>query len=113
MMVSQVKNENKQLLLTRRSQRVPHIVLVLKLRKMSYNKKIMIIIKILLLLLLLLLIIIIIIIIITTTTILGCVEPRILGHLLSCPGEKPQRIFEDLQGSLKIVKDLQKIFNCN
>ena len=26
------------------------------------------------------------------------------------PGEKPQRIFEDLQGSLKICKDLQKIF---
>ena len=29
---------------------------------------------------------------------------------VSCPGEKPQRIFEDLQGSLKICKDLQKIF---
>ena len=28
----------------------------------------------------------------------------------SSPGEKPQRIFEDLQGSLKICKDLQKIF---
>ena len=26
------------------------------------------------------------------------------------PGEKPQRIFEDLQGSLKTCKDLQKIF---
>ena len=26
------------------------------------------------------------------------------------PGEKPQRIFEDLQGSLNIVRDLQKIF---
>ena len=26
------------------------------------------------------------------------------------PGEKLQRIFEDLQGSLKICKDLQKIF---
>ena len=57
--------------------------------------------------------IIIIIIITTTTTILGCVKPRILGHLLSCHGEKPQRIFEDLQGSLKIVKNLQKIFSCN
>ena len=29
---------------------------------------------------------------------------------LISPGEKPQRIFEDLQGSLKICKDLQKIF---
>jgi len=26
------------------------------------------------------------------------------------PGEKPQRIFEDLQGSLTMCKDLQKIF---
>ena len=30
--------------------------------------------------------------------------------LMLFPGEKPQRIFEDLQGSLKICKDLQKIF---
>ena len=30
--------------------------------------------------------------------------------LVVFPGEKPQRILEDLQGSLKILKDLQKIF---
>jgi len=29
---------------------------------------------------------------------------------LQNPGEKPQRIFEDLQESLNICKDLQKIF---
>ena len=29
--------------------------------------------------------------------------------IVHTPGEKPQRIFENLQGSLKICKDLQKI----
>ena len=47
--------------------------------------------------------------------------PEELWHCTD-PGEKPQRILEDLQGSLKILKDLQKIFededlsrifNCN
>ena len=32
---------------------------------------------------------------------------HIIVHI---PGEKPQRIFENLQGSLKICKDLQKTF---
>ena len=30
--------------------------------------------------------------------------------MVRVPGEKPQRIFEDRQGSLKTCKDLQKIF---
>ena len=32
---------------------------------------------------------------------------HIIVHI---PGEKPQRIFENLQGFLKICKDLQKTF---
>ena len=32
------------------------------------------------------------------------------AKIVTFPGEKPQRIFKDLQGSLKICKDLQKIF---
>ena len=32
-------------------------------------------------------------------------------YLNRCPGEKPQRIFEDHQGCLKICKDLKKIFD--